>query len=260
MSCSDVGVKQQKIAFLTSGGDSPGMNAAIRSIVRMSIYENCIPFAIFGGYQGLVDGGNSIVEFSWDQVAYVLADGGTMIRSSRCDDFRLRSGRLTAAKNLVKLGIDKLVVIGGDGSLTGADTFRNEWESLLEELRKNNEISDEQLLLHQYLMVVGLVGSIDNDMFGTEMTIGANSSLHRIIEAVDSISSTASSHSRAFIIEVMGRHCGWLAVNTCLAIGADYLFIPEDPPEDGWEEAMRKTVKRVYTYAQVRVLSKFALF
>lgn len=243
---------KQKIGFLTSGGDSQGMNAAIRSIVRMSIHQGCIPYAIMGGYQGLVDGGSSIVEFDWDDVAYILADGGTIIRSSRCQEFKERSGRLKAARNLVKLGIDKLIVIGGDGSLTGADLFRNEWDSLLTELKENDQISDEERSKHNSLMVVGLVGSIDNDMFGTEMTIGADSSLHRIIEAVDSISSTASSHSRAFIVEVMGRHCGWLAVNSCLAIGADYLFIPEDPPKAGWEERMRTTVKRVYLYFKKR--------
>ncbi len=237
--------RKQKICFLTSGGDSPGMNAAIRAIVRMSIYSGCEPYGVMGGYQGLVDGGTSIAKLGWDDVAYILAEGGTIIRSSRCMDFRERAGRLKAAKNLVKLGIDKLIVIGGDGSLTGADTFRTEWEGLIGDLLQNGEITKEEKELCASFMVVGLVGSIDNDMYGTEMTIGANSSLHRIIEALDSISSTASSHSRAFIIEVMGRHCGWLALNTCLAVGADYLFIPEDPPEEDWETRMKATVRRV---------------
>lgn len=243
---NDGSKKGPKIAFLTSGGDSPGMNAAIRSIVRMSIAEGCTPFAVMGGYQGLVDGAESIVEFTWDQVAFILSEGGTTIRSSRCAEFRGRTGRLRAAKNLILLGIDKLIVIGGDGSLTGADTFRNEWDSLLRELLDSKEISAEQMKSCEHLMVVGLVGSIDNDMYGTEMTIGADSSLHRIIEAVDNISYTAHSHSRAFVIEVMGRHCGWLALNACLASAADYLFIPEDPPKDGWEETMKSAVKRVH--------------
>lgn len=221
------------------------MNAAIRAIVRMAIYNKCEPFAVIGGFQGLVDGGANIRQFGWDDVAYILAEGGTVIRSSRCAEFRTRAGRLRAARNLVEIGIDKLIVIGGDGSLTGAETFKQEWTSLLDELAISGQISAEQQKGCAPLMIVGLVGSIDNDMCGTEMTIGANSSLHRIIEAVDNISSTASSHSRAFIVEVMGRHCGWLAVNACLAIGADYLFIPEDPPEDGWEERMKVAVKRV---------------
>lgn len=242
---------KQKIAFLTSGGDSQGMNAAIRAIVRMAIHLDCQPYAVIGGYQGLVDGGDSIVPYDWDDVAYILAEGGTVIRSSRCLEFKERSGRLRAAKNLVKLGIDKLIVVGGDGTLTGADTFRNEWDSLLAELVDTAEIEESERNSCGALMVVGLVGSIDNDMCGTELTIGADSALHRIIEAVDNISSTASSHSRAFIIEVMGRHCGWLAVNACLAAGADYLFIPEDPPAEGWEDRMTSTVKRVLVHLQL---------
>lgn len=238
-----------KIAFLTSGGDAPGMNPAIRAIVRMSIHMNCQPFAVIGGFQGLLEdceaGKSTIVPFGWDDVAYIMADGGTIIRSSRSKEFRERSGRLKAAKNLVRKGIDKLIVIGGDGSLTGADIFRSEWKGLLDELVSTNEIDEAQARKHENFMVVGLVGSIDNDMYGTEMTIGADSSLHRIIEAVDNITSTATSHSRAFIVEVMGRHCGWLALNACLAIGADYLFIPEDPPKRGWESKMVETMKRV---------------
>lgn len=249
--------KGPKIAFLTSGGDSPGMNAAIRAIVRMSIAQDCTPFAVLGGYQGLVDGGESIVEFTWDEVAFILSEGGTTIRSSRCAEFRGRMGRLRAAKNLVQLGIDKLIVIGGDGSLTGADTFRNEWDGLLNELLESGDITAEQMKSCQHLMVVGLVGSIDNDMYGTEMTIGADSSLHRIIEAVDNISYTAHSHSRAFVIEVMGRHCGWLALNACLAAAADYLFIPEDPPQDGWEEAMKNAVKRVCSVREIYLMFIF---
>jgi 6-phosphofructokinase 1 len=211
----------------------------------MAIYNNCAAYAITGGYQGLVDGKDNIKEFFWDDVAYILSEGGTFIRSSRCDDFKHREGRLKAAKNLVDLGITNLIVIGGDGSLTGADLLRNEWKSLISDLFETGLISGEKRQECENLMVVGLVGSIDNDMYGTERTIGADSSLHRIIEAVDNISTTASSHSRAFIIEVMGRKCGWLALNACIAIGADYLFIPEDPPSIGWEEDMKTTVKRV---------------
>lgn len=236
-----------KIAFLTSGGDSPGMNSAIRAIVRMAIHMNCQPYAILEGYRGLIadELESKIVPFGWDDVAYIMAQGGTVIKSSRCPEFREHWGRLKAARNLLAHGIDKLIVIGGDGSLTGADIFRREWPSLLAELVTKGEIPKAEADKHQNFIVVGIAGSIDNDMYGTEMTIGANSSLHRIIEAVDNISSTASSHSRAFIIEVMGRHCGWLALNACLAIGADYLLIPEDPPKAGWETKMVTAVKRV---------------
>lgn len=247
--------KCSKIAFLTSGGDSPGMNCAIRSIVRMAIHLGCEPYAVIGGYQGLVSTDeDSIIPYGWEDVAYIMGEGGTVIRSSRSKEFRERSGRLKAAKNLVKRGIDKLIVIGGDGSLTGADLFRTEWKGLLSELVLCGQISEEEAGQHANFMVVGLVGSIDNDMFGTEMTIGADSALHRIIEAVDSISSTASSHSRAFIVEVMGRHCGWLAVNAALAVAADYIFIPEDPPEEGWETKMVNAVKRVNLHGVVKFL------
>ena len=136
-------------------------------------------------------------------------------------------------------------MIGGDSSLTGADKFREEWPELVEELRKDAEISEEEAELCKFLSIVGMVGSIDNDMCGTEITIGANSSLHRIVEAVDSISSTASSHSRAFVIEVMGRHCGWLALNAWLSVGADWLFIPENPPKEGWEDEMCSVLSKV---------------
>lgn len=167
-----------------------------------------------------------------------------MIRSSRCPEFMERSGRLKAVKNLLDRGIDKLIVIGGDGSLTGADTLRSEWPDLVQELVDSEQVPEDSLDRHGHLMVVGLVGSIDNDMCGTEITIGANTSLHRITEAVDNIRTTASSHTRAFIVEVMGRHCGWLALNAALAVGADWLLIPESPPPDGWEASMCRMLQR----------------
>ena len=232
----------RKIAVLTSGGDSPGMNAAIRAVVRRAIYAGCECYAVQEGYKGLLEGGR-IVRMGWSDVAHILGQGGTIIKSSRCPEFLTRQGRRLAAKNLAEQGIDRLVVIGGDGSLTGSDRLRQEWPELLAEVDEERN-SSSLLAAHPRLMIVGLAGSIDNDMAGTEMTIGANSSLHRIIEALDSISSTASSHQRAFVIEVMGRHCGWLALNAALAIGADWLLVPEDPPAEGWESELLETIFR----------------
>uniref|UniRef100_A0A7M4FVG5 6-phosphofructokinase type A n=1 Tax=Crocodylus porosus TaxID=8502 RepID=A0A7M4FVG5_CROPO len=162
--------------------------------------------------------------------------GGTVIGSARCQDFRTREGRLKAARNLVKRGITNLCVIGGDGSLTGADTFRAEWSGLLADLVKTGGITADEAKKSSFLNIVGMVGSIDNDFCGTDMTIGTDSALHRIMEIVDAITTTAQSHQRTFVLEVMGRHCGYLALVTSLACGADWVFIPESPPEDDWED------------------------
>uniref|UniRef100_A0A2K5H7H9 6-phosphofructokinase n=1 Tax=Colobus angolensis palliatus TaxID=336983 RepID=A0A2K5H7H9_COLAP len=164
--------------------------------------------------------------------------GGTIIGSARCQAFRTREGRLKAACNLLQRGITNLCVIGGDGSLTGANLFRKEWSGLLEELARNGQIDKEAVQKYAYLNVVGMVGSIDNDFCGTDMTIGTDSALHRIIEVIDAIMTTAQSHQRTFVLEVMGRHCGYLALVSALACGADWVFLPESPPEDGWEEQM----------------------
>ncbi|XP_076822319.1 ATP-dependent 6-phosphofructokinase, muscle type-like isoform X1 [Clavelina lepadiformis] len=226
------------IAVFTSGGDSQGMNAAVRAVIRMAITCGSKVYLIHEGYQGMVNGGENIVEASWDDVSGILQMGGTVIGSARCKDFRERAGRLKAAYNLVMRGITNICAIGGDGSLTGANLFREEWSGLLQELFEQNKITQEQVAKYSYLNIVGLVGSIDNDFCGTDMTIGADSALHRIIECVDAITTTAVSHQRAFVLEVMGRHCGYLALVTGLACGADWIFIPEHPPGDGWEEKM----------------------
>ncbi|XP_060268660.1 ATP-dependent 6-phosphofructokinase, muscle type isoform X5 [Ovis aries] len=224
------------IAVLTSGGDAQGMNAAVRAVVRVGIYTGARVFFVHEGYQGLVDGGDNIQEATWESVSMMLQLGGTVIGSARCKDFREREGRLRAAHNLVKRGITNLCVIGGDGSLTGADTFRSEWGDLLSDLQKSGKITAEEATKSSYLNIVGLVGSIDNDFCGTDMTIGTDSALHRIIEIVDAITTTAQSHQRTFVLEVMGRHCGYLALVTSLSCGADWVFIPECPPDDDWEE------------------------
>uniref|UniRef100_A0A673HNJ3 ATP-dependent 6-phosphofructokinase n=1 Tax=Sinocyclocheilus rhinocerous TaxID=307959 RepID=A0A673HNJ3_9TELE len=200
------------IGVLTSGGDAQGMNAAVRAVVRMGIYVGA--------------------------KVYFIHEGGTVIGSARCKDFRTHEGRLRAALNLVQRGITNLCVIGGDGSLTGANLFREEWSGLLDELVQSGEISEEASQIHSALHIVGMVGSIDNDFCGTDMTIGTDSALHRIIEVVDAIMTTAQSHQRTFVLEVMGRHCGYLALVSALACGADWVLIPEMPPKDGWEEQM----------------------
>uniref|UniRef100_A0A7N5KH62 Phosphofructokinase, muscle n=1 Tax=Ailuropoda melanoleuca TaxID=9646 RepID=A0A7N5KH62_AILME len=235
------------IAVLTSGGDAQGMNAAVRAVVRVGIFTGARVFFVHEGYQGLVDGGDHIREASWESVSMMLQLGGTVIGSARCKDFRDREGRLRAAHNLVKRGITNLCVIGGDGSLTGADTFRSEWSDLLSDLQKAGKITAEEATKSSYLNIVGLVGSIDNDFCGTDMTIGTDSALHRIIEIVDAITTTAQSHQRTFVLEVMGRHCGYLALVTSLSCGADWVFIPECPPDDDWEEHLCRRLSETRT-------------
>ncbi|XP_069969391.1 ATP-dependent 6-phosphofructokinase-like isoform X7 [Penaeus vannamei] len=228
--------KGKGVAVFTSGGDSQGMNAAVRAVVRMGLYVGARVFFIKEGYQGMVDGGDHIVEATWSSVSGIIHKGGTVIGSARCKDFRDREGRMKAAKNLIKRGITNLVVIGGDGSLTGANLFKQDWPALLQLLLKKGEITEEEKAKNTHLNIVGMVGSIDNDFCGTDMTIGTDSALHRIIEAVDAIASTAYSHQRCFILEVMGRHCGYLALVAALTSEADYVFIPENPPPENWQE------------------------
>nr|XP_043875121.1 ATP-dependent 6-phosphofructokinase, platelet type isoform X2 [Solea senegalensis] len=226
------------IAVLTSGGDAQGMNAAVRAVVRMGLYVGAKVYFIHEGYQGMVDGGENIREAKWESVSSMLQVGGTVIGSARCKDFRTHEGRLKAALNLVQRGITNLCVIGGDGSLTGANLFREEWSGLLAELVEQGALEADAVQQYSALHIVGMVGSIDNDFCGTDMTIGTDSALHRIIEVVDAIMTTAQSHQRTFVLEVMGRHCGYLALVSALACGADWVLIPEMPPEDGWEEKM----------------------
>ncbi|CAL8372617.1 unnamed protein product [Arctogadus glacialis] len=226
------------LAVLTSGGDAQGMNAAVRAVTRMGIYVGAQVYLIHEGYQGLVEGGENIKLAHWHSVTNIIQQGGTVIGSARCKAFPTRDGRLAAAFNLVKRGITNLCVCGGDGSLTGANVFRSEWSGLLAELTQKGRITEATAQLHDHLNIVGLVGSIDNDFCGTDMTIGADSALHRIMEIVDAITTTAQSHQRTFVLEVMGRHCGYLALVSALASGADWLFIPEAPPKEGWEDRM----------------------
>jgi 6-phosphofructokinase 1 len=229
----------KRIGILTSGGDAQGMNAAVRSVVRTALDKGAEVYAIYEGYQGLVDGGENIHKMNWDSVGGILQLGGTVIGSARCEEFRTREGRRQAAKNLIKAGIDGLIVVGGDGSLTGANIFRQEWPALISELAQAGEIQAEEAAAYPNFSIVGLVGSIDNDFSGTDITIGADSALHRITEAVDAITSTAASHQRTFVVKVMGRNCGYLALMGALACGADWVLIPEAPPDvENWEDVL----------------------
>lgn len=233
------GERPKRLGVLTSGGDAPGMNAAVRSVVRSGLARGVEVYAIYEGYQGMVDGGECMRKMGWNDVGGILQKGGTVIGTARSEAFRSRPGRLRAALNLIQHEIDALVVIGGDGSLTGANLFRQEWSSLLAELVQQGAITQASADRHPCLGVAGLVGSIDNDFFGTDMTIGADTALHRITDAVDAITSTAASHQRSFVVEVMGRHCGYLALMSALATGAEWVLFPEQPPDvDDWETTM----------------------
>ena len=235
----------KKIGVLTSGGDAQGMNAAVRAVVRAALDKGAQVFAIFEGYRGMVEGGDLIRPISWNDVGNILQKGGTIIGSARCQEFRERDGRRQAAFNLIQKGITRLVVIGGDGSLTGAHILQKEWSGLLAELVESGAITQETADTHLSLKIVGMVGSIDNDLHGTDMTIGADTALHRIVSAIDDISSTAASHQRSFVVEVMGRRCGYLALMSCLATGADWVLIPEAPPNvDDWESTMCEVLQR----------------
>ena len=191
------------IGILTSGGDAPGMNAAIRAVTRSAIYNNIEVKGIYRGYKGLIT--EEIVPFMTNSVSNIIQQGGTILKTARCEEFMVAEGRKKAYENLCKHNIDALVVIGGDGTLTGAAIFASEYN----------------------IPIVGLPGTIDNDLLGTDTTIGYNTALNTIVEAVDKIRDTASSHERLFFIEVMGRNCGALALNSAIAAGAEAAIIPE---------------------------------
>jgi len=235
--------KGKCIGVLTSGGDAPGMNAAVRAVVRYGIYLGCKVFFIKEGYQGMIDGGEHIVEADWACVSGIIHKGGTVIGSARCMDFKTREGSLKAAKNLLDRGITNLAVCGGDGSLTGANRFKKDWSSLVKELVETGKVTKEVAEKHSHLNIAGMVGSIDNDYCGTDMTIGTDSALHRILEVADNIIPTAYSHQRTFILEVMGRHCGYLALVSGIISEADFVFVPESPPEKDWPEKLCKKLE-----------------
>ncbi|GAB93095.1 6-phosphofructokinase [Gordonia rhizosphera] len=240
---SEPGSAPSSIGVLTSGGDAAGMNPAVRAVIRTALHHGIDAYAIHEGYQGLVEGGEFIRRMEIADTDGILHKGGTAIGTARSQKFRTREGRRAAARNMLERGIDALVVIGGDGSLTGANMFRAEWAELLAELVDAGEVTRDVADAHPFLRLVGLVGSIDNDMSGTDMTIGADTALHRIVEAMDALRSTASSHQRSFVVEVMGRHCGYLALMASLATAANWVLIPEQPPADDWAEQMCRDIR-----------------
>ena len=227
-----------RLGVLTSGGDAQGMNAAVRAVVRTALAAGALPFAITEGWEGAIRGGDMIREMDWGSVSSILARGGTAIGTARSPRFRDYEGRVDAVANLLGAGIDRLIVIGGDGSLSGADELRREWTQILGELVEQGRITQEVADAHPELTLVGLVGSIDNDLVGSDMTIGADTALERIVSAMDMLTSTAASHQRTFIVEVMGRRCGYLPLMSAVAGGADYVFTPEDPAGPDWPEKL----------------------
>ncbi|KNC87425.1 hypothetical protein SARC_00462 [Sphaeroforma arctica JP610] len=195
----------------------------------------------------MYQGGDNIKKMEWADVNMIIHRGGTIIGSARCMKFRERKGRLQAAENLLKCKITNLIACGGDGSLTGANLFRLEWPSLLEELVAEGRVTQALADECSYLNLVGLVGSIDNDMvYEGDLTIGTDTALNRIVESIDAVTTTAASHLRTFVMEVMGRYCGYLAWAAGIATAADFVLIPESPPDvDNWEEVMcSKLAKR----------------
>jgi len=195
--------KVSRIGVLTSGGDSPGMNAAIRAVVRTGIYHGLEVFGIMRGYTGMVE--DDIVQMESKSVANIIQRGGTILKTARCKEFLTYEGRKTAYENLKKRGIDGLVIIGGDGSFRGAQTFSNEFD----------------------IPCVGLPGTIDKDIAGTDFTIGFDTAVNTAVEAIDKIRDTADAHDRLFIIEVMGRDAGYIALHSGISTGAENILIPE---------------------------------
>ena len=196
--------KIKKVGFLTSGGDSPGMNAAIRSVVRSCSYHNVDCFGIQQGFQGLIN--DDMVQMNARSVNNIINKGGTILKSARSLEFRTKAGRKKAFENLIKNKIDSLIVIGGDGSFTGAMIFEDEYQ----------------------IPIIGIPGTIDNDIFGTSYTIGYDTAINTVIDAIDKIRDTASSHNRLFFVEVMGRDAGHIALNAGIGAGAEEILIPEE--------------------------------
>lgn len=196
--------KINSIGILTSGGDAPGMNACIRAVTRTAICNGMKVFGIYRGFEGLMSG--EFKEFTTESVSNTIQRGGTILKTARSDAFRTPEGRKKAYEQMKAAGIDALIVIGGNGSLSGAQIFASEWD----------------------VPVIGLPGTIDNDLYGTDSTIGYDTALNTIVECVDKIRDTATSHERIFFVEVMGRDAGFLAQNSAIASGAEAAIIPED--------------------------------
>ena len=209
------------VGILTSGGDAPGMNAAIRAVTRSAIYNGLKVKGIYRGYKGLITG--EIQEFKTQNVSNIIQLGGTILKTARCAEFKTPEGRQIAHETMVREGIDALIVIGGDGSLTGARLLAEEYD----------------------VPCIGLPGTIDNDLYGTDTTIGYDTALNTILDAVDKIRDTATSHERLFFVEVMGRDAGFLALNGAIAAGAEAAIIPEFNTEvDQLEEFIKNGFRK----------------
>ena len=206
-----------KIAVLTSGGDAPGMNAAIRAVVRTCAYHNINCLGVYRGYQGMIEG--DFKEMGPRSVNNIINKGGTILKSARSKDFMTAEGRKKAYNHLKEANVDALVVIGGDGSFTGAEIFNKEFN----------------------FPVIGIPGTIDNDIFGTSHTLGYDTALNTVVDVIDKIRDTASSHNRLFFVEVMGRDAGQIALNTGIGAGAEEILIPE---EDLGLERLLESLKR----------------
>jgi len=193
----------KRIAVLTSGGDAPGMNACIRAVVRGAIYHKCEVFGIYRGYQGLID--NDILPMDSHSVSNILQHGGTILKSARCEEFRSKDGRKKAYDNLLANDINGIIVIGGDGTFTGAKIFNDEYK----------------------IPILGVPGTIDNDIYGTDKTIGFDTAVNTTLDAIDKIRDTADSHGRIFFIEVMGRDSGYIAIQSAIGGGAESVILPE---------------------------------
>ncbi len=231
------------LAVMTSGGDSPGMNAAVRSVVRRAIHRDLTIYGIYDGYEGMVKGGDAIKPLQWNDVGGTLQKGGTFLGTARSESFRNPEGRRKAVLNLLQLGVEALIVVGGDGSLMGAHVLATEWEEHLEALKQDHPEAPWASSL-PLLKVIGLPGSIDNDLHGTDMSIGADTALNHIVRALDNLSSTAASHQRTFVVETMGRHCGFLALSSTLAGGASWVLVPEEELELRWHQKMVHSIEK----------------
>ncbi|MCB0558472.1 MAG: 6-phosphofructokinase [Lewinellaceae bacterium] len=220
----------KRIAVFTSGGDAPGMNAALRAVVRNASFHDLHVYGVFRGYEGMIDG--DLERLERGDVGNIIHRGGTILKTARSERFRTEEGRKAAYESLLAFDIDACIAIGGNGTFTGADLFAEEFN----------------------MPFIGIPGTIDNDLFGTDYTIGFDTAINTAIEAVDKIRDTADSHNRLFFVEVMGRHSGYIALNTGIGSGAGSVIIPEvDTPVEALVEALKKSARRKKLFSVIIV-------
>ncbi|MCB0566081.1 MAG: 6-phosphofructokinase [Phaeodactylibacter sp.] len=220
----------KRIAVFTSGGDAPGMNAALRAVVRNASFHDLHVYGVFRGYEGMIDG--DLERLERGDVGNIIHRGGTILKTARSERFRTEDGRKAAYESLLAFDIDACIAIGGNGTFTGADIFSEEFD----------------------MPFIGIPGTIDNDLFGTDYTIGFDTAINTAIEAVDKIRDTADSHNRLFFVEVMGRHSGYIALNTGIGSGAGSVIIPEaETPIEALVEALKKSARRKKLFSVIIV-------